>query len=81
MTTVQNCPKSEWYTSDVDGKVKNTIGKVNTDREIKMFGTNTQPLYAIIDHEGNLLGEKMEHNLDVDEYLKWMDAGIEAFKK
>lgn len=74
-------PEDEWYTSDVDGKVKNTIGKVNTDREIRMFGTNTQPLYAIVDHEGNLLGNKMEHNLDIEEYLEWMDAGIAAFNK
>lgn len=74
-------PESEWYTSSIDGKVKNTIGKVNADREISMFGTNAQPLYAIIDHSENLLSGKMESNLNIDEYIKWMDEGIEAFKK
>ena len=73
-------PESEWYTSTFDDKVKNTIGKINTDLEITMFGTNTQPLYAIVDHDGNMLGEKMEHNLNIQEYIDWMDSGFEEFK-
>jgi len=72
-------PEEEWYTSPFDNKVKNTIGKVNTDLEIRMFGTNTQPLYVIVDHDGNMLGEKMEHNLNVEEYLNWMDKGLSLF--
>ena len=48
-------PESEWFTSEIDGKIKKTIGQVNTNHEIEMFGTNTQPLYAITDHEGNPL--------------------------
>lgn len=73
-------PEEEWYTSTFDGKVKNTIGKVNTDMEISMFGTNTQPLYVIVDHDGNMLGEKMEHNLDIKEYTDWMDLGLKEFR-
>ncbi len=72
-------PEEEWYTSSFDNKVKNTIGKLNTDLEIRMFGTNTQPLYVIVDHDGNMLGEKMEHNLNIDEYIKWMDNGLSEF--
>jgi len=72
-------PENEWYTSTFDGKVKNTIGKANTDLEINMFGTNTQPLYVILDHDGNILGEKMEHNLDIQDYLDWMDTGLNLF--
>ncbi|MFP4489296.1 MAG: protein-disulfide reductase DsbD family protein, partial [Bacteroidales bacterium] len=48
-------PEDEWVTSSVDGKVKKTIGQVNTNHEILMFGTNTQPLYAITDHQVNPL--------------------------
>jgi thiol:disulfide interchange protein DsbD len=72
-------PEEEWYTSPFDNKVKNTIGKVNTDLEIRMFGTNTQPLYVITDHDGNMLGKKMEHNLNIDEYIEWMDEGVNLF--
>jgi len=74
-------PEDEWITSKVDGKTKNTIGKVNADLEIEMFGTNTQPLYAIIDHEGKLLNDPIGYNLNVSEYLDWLDEGFDAFNK
>lgn len=72
-------PENEWIISSVDGKEKKTIGKINTDHEIRMFGTNTQPLYAITDHEGNPLVEPMAFNLDVEEYIDWLDRGIQNF--
>ncbi|MEA1887906.1 MAG: cytochrome c biogenesis protein CcdA [Bacteroidota bacterium] len=72
-------PESEWITSDIDGRVKKTIGQVNTNHEIEMFGTNTQPLYAISDPEGNPLVDPMAFNLDVEEYIEWLDTGLENF--
>ena len=36
-------PKSDWVTSAFDGKVKNTIGKVNADFRITRYKANTQP--------------------------------------
>ncbi|MDD2195758.1 MAG: cytochrome c biogenesis protein CcdA, partial [Bacteroidales bacterium] len=36
-------PESEWITSTVDGKVKNTIGKINADLQIKRYNVNSQP--------------------------------------
>ncbi len=74
-------PEDEWITSSVDGKVKKTIGQVNANHEILMFGTNTQPLYAITDHKGNPLVDPMGHNLDIDEYTEWLDAGYAAYKR
>jgi len=74
-------PESEWKTSRVDGKVKNTIGKINADLEIEKFGTNTQPLYVITDHEGNPLNRPMEHNLNIGEYIEWLDEGIRLFRE
>ncbi len=72
-------PEDEWVTSSVDGKVKKTIGQVNTNHEIIMFGTNTQPLYAITDHQGNPLVDPMGYNMDVDEYIEWLDKGYANF--
>jgi len=74
-------PESEWVTSVVDGKVKKTIGKINEDLEISRYKTNALPLYVITDHEGNPLNTPMPTNLDVDEYIKWLDQGVEEFKK
>jgi thiol:disulfide interchange protein len=72
-------PESEWITSEVDGKVKKTIGKINEDIEISRFKTNALPLYVITDSEGNPLNKPMPTNLDVDEYKKWLDEGADAF--
>jgi thiol:disulfide interchange protein len=65
-------PESEWYTSEVDGKVKKTIGQQNIDYEIANFRTNTIPLYVIMDAEGNVLGEPRGTDLDVQSYLGWL---------
>lgn len=73
-------PENEWVTSEVDGKVKRTIGKINEDLEIMKFKTNSIPLYVITDHDGNALVEPMPTNLDVSSYLRWLDEGIMAFR-
>jgi thiol:disulfide interchange protein DsbD len=72
-------PESEWVTSVVDGKIKKTIGKINEDLEISKFKTNALPLYVITDHEGNPLNKPMPTNMNVEEYKKWLDEGLELF--
>jgi thiol:disulfide interchange protein DsbD len=65
-------PESEWYTSEVDGKVKKTIGQQNVDFEIARFQTNTIPLYVIMDADGNVVGQPRGTDLDVQSYLEWL---------
>ena len=65
-------PEAEWYTSEVDGKVKKTIGQQNIDFEIANFRTNTIPLYVIMDADGNVVGEPKGTDLDVASYLSWL---------
>ncbi len=72
-------PENEWIKSDVDGKIKKSIGKLNEDLEISKFKTNALPLYVITDHEGNPLNKPMPTNLNVEEYKKWLDEGVEIF--
>ncbi len=74
-------PENEWITSSLDGKQKKTIGKVNEDLEISLFKTNALPLYVIADHDGNPLNTPSPTNLNVEEYKKWLDEGLAAFKK
>ncbi len=72
-------PENEWIISELDGKTKKTIGKINEDLEISKFRTNAMPLYVITDHEGNPLNEPMPTNLNVEEYKKWLDEGVSLF--
>ncbi len=73
--------ENEWIMSAIDGKQKKTIGKVNEDLEISKFKTNALPLYVITDHDGSPVNKPMPTNLNVEEYKKWLDEGVEAFKK
>ena len=69
-------PEEEWYTSEVDGKVKKTIGQQNIDFEIENFQTNTIPLYVIMDAEGNVIGQPKGTDLDVGSYLGWLRSAL-----
>jgi thiol:disulfide interchange protein len=69
-------PESEWYTSEVDGKEKKTIGQQNVDFEIKHFQTNTIPLYVIMDAQGKVVNQPKGTDLDVQSYLGWLWEGI-----
>lgn len=73
-------PEAEWITSTLDGKVKKSIGKINEDLEMTKFGTNALPLYVITDHDGNPLNKPMPTNLNVEEYMKWLDEGLQLFR-
>ncbi|MEX0983188.1 MAG: cytochrome c biogenesis protein CcdA [Bacteroidales bacterium] len=70
-------PEEEWYTSQIDGKVKKTIGQQNVDYEIAMFQTNTVPLYVIMDSEGNVVNQPRGTDLDIASYTAWMKEGLE----
>jgi thiol:disulfide interchange protein len=73
-------PENEWIKSEIDGKFKKSIGKLNEDFEISKFKTNALPLYVITDHEGNPLNKPLPTNLNIEEYKKWLDEGFAKFK-
>lgn len=74
-------PEDEWLTSSYDGKVKKTMGKKNADFQITKYGINSQPYYVLVDTEGNNLVEPMGHDLNIDNFVKFLDDGKEAFNK
>jgi len=73
-------PENEWFISELDGKQKKTIGKQNEDIEISRYKTNALPLYVITDYEGNPLIKPMPTNMNIAEYSKWLDKGVEMFR-
>jgi thiol:disulfide interchange protein DsbD len=74
-------PEDEWITSAFDGKIKKTIGKKNADFQISRFRINTQPYYVILDHEENVLAPPMSYNLNIMEYINFLDAGLKKFEE
>lgn len=76
-------PKEKQYLSKTTGKQVITIGNKWTDLQISRYKSNSQPLYAIIDNEGNDLEgvTPMAFNTNIEEYKKWLEDGIAKFKK
>ncbi|QMU27542.1 protein-disulfide reductase DsbD family protein [Adhaeribacter radiodurans] len=73
-------PKSEWYTSTYDQKQKTTIGKKYADFQITAFQNNAQPYYVLLGKDGKPLVKPTAYNLNVSDFVNFLDAGIAAYK-
>ncbi|ALO16851.1 Thiol:disulfide interchange protein DsbD precursor [Salinivirga cyanobacteriivorans] len=73
-------PEEDWYTSEYDGKLKNTIGKKYADFQISRFNVNAQPYYVLLDHDEEMLTEPRAYNLDVEAFIDFLETGIKNFK-
>jgi len=73
-------PKEDWYTNK-QGKEVKLLGKKNTEIQREKFGTNSQPYYVILDEKGNMLVSPRAYNLDIEEFKKFLDSGVEAYQK
>ncbi len=73
-------PESEWITSKYDGKVKKTIGKKYADFQISRFNVNAQPYYVLLDTNGELLVKPKAYDLDVENFISFLDSALEQFK-
>lgn len=71
----------EKYVSAFSGKKVKTIGNKWSDIQASKYGTNSQPYYVLLDHEEKLLVEPQAFNLDVQNYILFLDSGLEEFKK
>ncbi|PSR57461.1 disulfide bond formation protein DsbD [Adhaeribacter arboris] len=73
-------PQSEWYTSTYDQKQKTTIGKKYADFQITAFQNNAQPFYVLLGREGKPLIKPTAYNLNVADFVNFLDAGLAAYK-
>ncbi|MCE3230063.1 MAG: Cytochrome c-type biosis protein DsbD, protein-disulfide reductase [Bacteroidetes bacterium] len=48
--------------------------------EETLYGQSTQPLYILLDHNEQKLNAVRGYNPSIEEYIKWMDEGIDKFK-
>jgi thiol:disulfide interchange protein DsbD len=74
-------PQNEWITSIYDGKVKKSIGKIYADLQISRFNVNAQPYYVLLDTTGNLLTTPKAYDLNVDNFVKFLDTGLQNFQQ
>lgn len=72
-------PEDEQYISQSGKKIDN-VGKRNTDFQITKFQSNSQPLYALLDNNEELLVPTRGANYDVAAYIEFLNSGVEAYK-
>ncbi len=73
--------ENEWITSTYDGKLKKTIGKKYADLQITKFEVNAQPFYVLMGHDGEVLVQPRAYDLDVNDFVEFLDAGVINFKE
>ncbi len=71
--------EDEKYISKFSDKKIKTIGQKWSDFQASIFGTNSQPYYVIVDTEGKPLVKPQAFNLDIENYIDFLDSGRAAF--
>jgi len=69
-------PEDEWFVSELDGRLKNTIGRQNADLQMRRFGTNTLPYYVVLDSDGNPLRERGIGVSSIPEFKEFLLFGL-----
>lgn len=71
-------PQNEWKV--MNGKTIKTLGRKNHNYQIEKFHANAQPLYVLMDAEGNLLTEKPQpYDKNVDNFINFLSSGLDKF--
>ena len=75
-------PESEWTEKKVGTETMRikTKGSKWVYLEISKYQNNSQPLYVMLDHEGNTIAKPTSYDPDVNKYVSWLDAGLKNFK-
>ena len=68
-------PESQWVTTD-EGKVLKDVGRVNSYIARTRFGVNSQPNYALLDSDGNLLAPVRGYNLSIDGFVEFLNQAL-----
>ncbi|MEY5068751.1 MAG: hypothetical protein RLZ47_613 [Bacteroidota bacterium] len=66
---------AEQYVSNFSGKKIRTIGQKWSDFQASTFKTNSQPYYVIVNAEGKQLVPAQAFNLDINNYIRFLDSG------
>ncbi|WP_293946087.1 MULTISPECIES: protein-disulfide reductase DsbD family protein [unclassified Sphingobacterium] len=74
-------PVDEQIVSTYSNKKIKTIGNKNSDFQAASFNSNSQPLYVIVDPNGQVLVPQSGANYNVEQYKAFLQSGVNAFKK
>ncbi len=72
-------PENEWVTTP-NGRQLKDMGRVNSYIAQTRFGVNGQPNYLILGRDGEEIVPRRAYDLDIEAYIAFLKAGIEAYK-
>ena len=64
----------------IEKKIR-TIGNKWATFQTQVFNNNSQPYYAMLTPEGELLGNPVGYTPNVDDYIEFLDCGLNAFEE
>lgn len=73
-------PVKEQVISKLTGKKIKYIGQKWSEFQTLTYKTNAQPLYVLIDNNGEKLSEPTAYYPDIEYYFNWLNIGISRFK-
>ncbi len=71
--------EDEWVQSKDGTEMLKNVGDINKDYQINEFNSNQQPRYVLMDWEGNKLVPTRAFNLNIDEFVDFLDEGKATF--
>ncbi len=66
--------------SKISGKKIKYIGQKWSELQTIKYKSNTQPMYVLMDHNGDNLINPVAYTPNVDEYHNWLRTGVSNFK-
>jgi thioredoxin-related protein len=73
--------EEDQYVSEFSGRRIRTIGNKWSDFQAIRYGVNSQPYYVLLDHQERRLAQPYGYNSNVRQFIEFLDAGIEGFRK
>jgi thiol:disulfide interchange protein len=74
-------PEHEQGVSELTGKKIKTTGNKWSDLQARVYGTNSQPYYVLLDNKGKILAEPVGYTPDVKDYVAFLDEGLCRYEK
>ena len=73
-------PEEEHYISKVTGRMVTDLAKKNSDIQVCMFGSNSQPNYVLLNNEEKLLNYPTQYDLNVENFITFLKTGVRNYK-
>ena len=57
-----------------------TVGDKWSYLQSQKFGGTVQPLYVLLDNEGNVLEKSYSYDEDIPKFINWLNSGLSRYQ-